>query len=181
MTNNDDIGKAKVTATDYKLDGDNKIYKLADTAYVLDDNGQKVENTNYKLTKDMSTPRVNVNELYIGEKNSEWTVYLGTEVDPKEQVIALYNKIPVEENVKKGGAIDTNDDDLPDILIDDGDQSQYNFTMEESISDQRQKIGEPETFLLKDLIKSLANPGGSSDWWDYGEETLKWDELIAIR
>ena len=158
-----------------------QIYKLADTAYVLDDNGQKVENTNYKLTKDMSTPRVNVNELYIGEKNSEWTVYLGTEVDPKEQVIALYNKIPVEENVKKGGAIDTNDDDLPDILIDDGDQSQYNFTMEESISDQRQKIGEPETFLLKDLIKSLANPGGSSDWWDYGEETLKWDELIAIR
>jgi len=181
VTNNDAAGEAKVTATDYKLPGSNTTYPLADKAYTLDDSGNKVENTNYKLSKEMSTPRVNVNELYIGEKKSDWTVYLGTEVDPKQQMIALYNSIPVEETVKKGGATDTNGDGLPDILVDGGDQSKYNFTMEESISDQRSKLeDEPETFLLKDLIKTLVNPGGSSEWWDYSAETLNWDELIRM-
>ena len=55
------------------------------------------QETKNKGHKELETPRVNVNELNLTENNTEWTVYLGTEVNPREQLEELYNNILVEE------------------------------------------------------------------------------------
>ena len=53
------------------------------------------------------TPYVNVDELHMEGNDTEWTVYLGTEVDPATQIMYLLNQIPVKQVVLPGG---TNDD-----------------------------------------------------------------------
>ncbi|MBR2258760.1 MAG: VWA domain-containing protein [Blautia sp.] len=49
------------------------------------------------------SPYVNVDELHIEGNETEWTVYLGTEVDPATQLIKLLKEIPVKQVVNKGG------------------------------------------------------------------------------
>ena len=49
----------------------------------------------------LPVPHVNVDELRLTENSSEWTVYLGTKVDPLEQLKALYGKIDVQEVVTR--------------------------------------------------------------------------------
>lgn len=50
-----------------------------------------------------STPYVNVDELHLPEQSTEWTVYLGTEVNPEEQLRLLWDDIGVKQVVKNGG------------------------------------------------------------------------------
>ena len=50
-------------------------------------------------TSDLSTPYVNVDELALTEANTEWTVYLGTEVNPKEQLEHLLQNIEIRKVV----------------------------------------------------------------------------------
>lgn len=45
------------------------------------------------------TPYVNVDELSMTQNSTEWTVYLGTEVSPKDQLAALLDKIDIREVV----------------------------------------------------------------------------------
>ena len=52
---------------------------------------------------DYETPYVNVDELSMTENSTEWTVYLGTEVDPEEELRELWDKIRVNLVVKKNG------------------------------------------------------------------------------
>ena len=52
---------------------------------------------------DYETPYVNVDELCMSENSTEWTVYLGTEVDPEEELRELWDKIRVNLVVKKNG------------------------------------------------------------------------------
>ena len=52
---------------------------------------------------DYETPHVNVDELSMTENSTEWTVYLGTEVDPEKELRELWDKIRVNLVVKKNG------------------------------------------------------------------------------
>ncbi|MDO5139365.1 MAG: SpaA isopeptide-forming pilin-related protein, partial [Oscillospiraceae bacterium] len=47
------------------------------------------------------SPYVNVDELYIPPQTTEWTVYLGTEVDPLTQMKEMYKNTNVYEVVKQ--------------------------------------------------------------------------------
>ncbi|MBQ9662950.1 MAG: LPXTG cell wall anchor domain-containing protein, partial [Oscillospiraceae bacterium] len=48
---------------------------------------------------DLLTPHVNVDELALTEANTEWTVYLGTEVNPKDQLKKLLRGIDIRKVV----------------------------------------------------------------------------------
>ncbi|MBQ9065600.1 MAG: Cna B-type domain-containing protein [Blautia sp.] len=117
-----------------------------------------------KGSKTLETPRVNVNELDFTDSSTEWTVYLGTEVDPKLQLEALYDKILVKEVVT--AAEDVNNDGFPDRMT----GTNMYYPLLESISDVRESsaTGEQVTFRLKDFLKNLNN----------GDE-ITIDEMIA--
>ena len=102
-------------------------------------------------TKSFETPRVNVNELDLTDTNTEWTVYLGTEIDPKSQLQAIYDNILVKEVVT--AAEDVNNDGFPDRMTGSG----LYYPLTESASDRRESSAEGEqvTFKMKDLFKSL--------------------------
>ena len=85
-------------------------------------------------------PYVNVDELVLTENSTEWTVYLGTEVAPVEQLKALYNKINVLEVVSESGADHRRTQGSKMI-------TEYGFT--------------PETFPLS----ALANMNLTDDQW----------------
>ena len=115
-------------------------------------------------TRYMDTPHVNVDELEMTKNDTEWTVYLNTEVDPGEQMKALFNEIKVMKVVTDGGhemvvpsgktARDTMVYDL--VPTEDG---HYNY--EEASSDARDKRNVDQAFFyLKDLFSmedSLGN------------------------
>ena len=115
-------------------------------------------------TKSLETPRVNVNELDLTDSATEWTVYLGTEVDPKSQLEAFYDRILVKEVVTAAG--DVNQDGFPDRMTGTG----LYYSLLESVSDGRESSGSGEqvTFRMKDLLKSL---NGGTD--------ITIDDLIA--
>lgn len=52
-----------------------------------------------KLKRTFETPYVNVDELTLTQNSTEWTVYLGTDVTPSEQLDALAEEIRVKEVV----------------------------------------------------------------------------------
>ena len=74
-----------LTATGYKVPGKNEIqhFQTGNHTYVFE------------------TPYVNVDELDITKNDTEWTVYLGTNVDPLKEVKALWEKVVVKEVVTK--------------------------------------------------------------------------------
>ena len=130
-------GYAVIESTGYKMNpGDTAIEFNAETKQ--------------KGYKQLETPRVNVNELNLLENNTEWTVYLGTEVTPREQLEALYNSILVEEVVDS--AADTDDDGLKDKVQYESGNNHYRFPIEESSSDQRTPGADRVTFPLKDVV-----------------------------
>ena len=149
------------------------------------DSDDRIWNQNFDSTKDFESPRVNVNELSFSQNQTEWTVYIGTEVDPKEQIRKLYESIEVEQVVTN--ARDTDNDKLPDTVYykeGDTDNNYYPLT-KDSISDQResevQDGKERYTFYLKDLIGKIADhtAAGSLNWWNYETHEIKMDEFIA--
>ncbi len=73
----------------------------ADTSVVALNDSQEVSR------KYDYTPYVNVDELHMGENETEWTVYLGTEVDPATQIENLLGEIPVKQVVLPGGTDDS--------------------------------------------------------------------------
>ena len=138
-------GQAVIESTGYKM-------KPGDPEIEFNDA------TKVKGKKTLDTPRVNVNELNLLENNTEWTVYLGTEVNPREQLEELYKNILVEEVVNS--AVDTNSDGLKDKVQYEPGNNHYRFSIEESSSDQRTPGESRVTFPLKDVV-SLT-----SDQWD---------------
>ena len=69
----------------------------------------------------LGKPYVNVDELSMDENSTEWTVYLGTDVNPKEELLKLWDKIRVNLVVKNDG-----NDENEVITINDGNQMYYN-------------------------------------------------------
>ena len=51
----------------------------------------------------LATPYVNVDELHMTQNNTEWTVYLGAEVDPSEQLQKLWDSIVINTVVTTDG------------------------------------------------------------------------------
>ena len=154
---NDPMHPAVVTSTGYKL-------KPGDPAIELN---QDMKNEG---TKTLETPRVNVNELQLTNNNTEWTVYLGTNVNPLEQIKALYNEIRVQQVITNG--TDTDTDGFKDKALWDWASWPYYFEdIIESASDDRDNdvYGEQGFFYLKDLIKKL---NGGND--------INWAQLIAL-
>ena len=145
-------GEAEFQSKGYIVDGTNKYVEFNDE-------------TKQAGNKKLETPRVNVNDLNLTENNTEWTVYLGTEVDPKTQIQELYNNIKVEEVVSSAG--DSDGDGLPDRIT----GTDHNYAYTESARDDRQTTGQPQTFYLKDLIETLPQEE---------QAKLDWDEIIRL-
>ncbi len=86
-------GNAVVTNTEADIEATK--YKIEDTeiSFVDVPIGEKLKS----LKIEFPTPRVNVNELMITKESSEWTVYLGTEVDPNTQLKHMYEDAVVNQ------------------------------------------------------------------------------------
>ena len=125
------------------------------------------------------TPLVNVNELNFVQNNTEWTVYLGTEVDPKQQMEELWHEILVEEVVKKGSADDLDNDGLPETGKNQSGNTWYPIEAN-SITDNRepQGSGDKQTFSMNDLFKTLTKDSAYS-WWDYSKNEPNWEEFFT--
>ena len=145
-------GEAEIQSKGYVVEGTNHFVEFNDE-------------TKAKGHKTFETPRVNVNDLNFSENNTEWTVYLGTEVDPLPQIRELFNNIKVEEVVS--AAVDTDGNGLPDRIS----GSDHNYEYVESARDDRQTLEEPVTFLLKDLIDKLPPEE---------KNKLDWNELLRL-
>ena len=124
----------------------------------------------------LETPRVNVNELDFLKNDTQWTVYLGTELkeaDLKEQLQKLYENIEIVQVVTKDHGTDTDGDGFIDKVNGNKDTAYY-FTMQESALDKLDpKPGAtPEIMYLKDVIKKL---NGGNDL-----TTEQWNTLITL-
>ena len=113
--------------------------------------------TNDQLqTRYMDTPHVNVDELEMTKNDTEWTVYLNTEVDPGEQMEALFNEIKVMKVVTDG----EHEMVVPDgktakgvMVYDLVPTENGNYSYEEASSDARDKRNVDQAFFyLKDLF-----------------------------
>ena len=60
-----------------------------------------IEDEDYLEPKKMKTPYVNVDEFTLDKHDTEWTVYLGTEVTPQDQLLEFFNNTLVYEVVSK--------------------------------------------------------------------------------
>ena len=64
-----------------------------------------ISSSDAEKTKAFSTPYVNVDDLLFDENSTEWTVYLGENVDPKQQLQNLLEAVKVYEVVKDDGSL----------------------------------------------------------------------------
>ncbi|MBO5537011.1 MAG: VWA domain-containing protein, partial [Clostridia bacterium] len=102
-------------------------------------------------TQQFDTPYVNVDELDITKNDTEWTVYLGTNVDPLTEVKALWEKVTVKEVVTKTD---------PDHRI--SADGQFTYQYASNANDNRSEINEREEFPIADLGITLTD----ADWED---------------
>ena len=102
-------------------------------------------------TTSFETPYVNVDELDITKNDTEWTVYLGTNVDPLKEVKALWEKVKVKEVVTKT--------DSDHRMSSDGSLT-YQYSA--NTNDNRPETNGREEFSISDLGITLTD----DDWAD---------------
>ena len=102
-----------------------------------------ISNGDAEKTKAFSTPYVNVDELLFDENSTEWTVYLGESVDPKQQLQTLLDAVKVYEVVKNDGSLV--------YALSEG-------SVINPSKDNKEKTG--KTFLLSTVIDELTE----ADW-----------------
>ena len=102
-------------------------------------------------TEEFETPYVNIDELDITKNDTEWTVYLGTNVDPLKEVKALWEKVKVKEVVTKTD---------PDHRVSSDGQLTYQYTS--NTNDNRPEVAGREEFSISDLGITLTD----DDWTD---------------
>ena len=175
---------AKVEATHYKAEGSGVWVPLK---AMVEEGGNGYVETYDKIIN-LPSPKVNVNELAFNGNETTWTVYLGTEVDPKEELKRLYDAIKVSEVVTQ--ANDQNLDGLPDTIIG---SNHYYDPPEESITDDREKEDESNkvTFTMNALLLHLikgritARDTTRSDWTSFitkdeeQNDILNWDYFLT--
>ena len=92
-TINTNNGDALAVADSYTLSG--KDASGQTITGTVDLSGMPLDKRSYSL----ETPHVNVKELALTQNSTEWTVYLGTEVDPVSELTKLFEKIDIREVV----------------------------------------------------------------------------------
>ena len=178
-------GDAVVEAKTYKTSPNGPAIQLVDKKYINNDPSQG-EDPKYNRFASCESPRVNINELSFTKNDTEWTVYLGTNVDPKQELRGLYDNIKVEQVVKDGKAEDKNNDGLPDtVKYSNGDTDNNWYPIApNSIIDSRESegTGDKSFFYLKDLIKALAesSAAGTYPWWDYSNNDIDFDKFLEL-
>ena len=166
-------GEASIEAKSYKTPSMTEPIDLREKEATGDDH--------YVLKiDDLASPLMNVNELQFTMNDTDWTVYLGTEVDPEKQLEALYKKILVEQKVTAGQDLEPEErDNLKDHVT--GGKENYLYPLKQSISDKRESEIEDGktavTFTLNDLLKKLA-AGKNYSWWDYDKGEPKYEEFF---
>ena len=141
-------GEATVTATKYHVGNQEVSF---DTSLAHD---------TLHLESSLPTPRVNVNELTFFNSETEWTVYLGEKVDPKEQLKALYEGMVVEEVVNTDGSLH---------------YTSGPNTIEERWDDA---TGTAVTFSLPDLIERLIRNDSAMTARYFNGTELDWDTFL---
>ena len=146
-------GTANITATKYRIDENIREFE-----------GSSIEHLLQSREINLNSPRVNINELTFPEQSSEWTVYLGENVDPKAQLKAMYENMEIEEVVNTDGSL-------------------HYPLAPNSISDNREEAttGTAQTLKLAPLILELikANPELATKYVENDE--LKWDAFQRIQ
>lgn len=146
-----------------KTNGDAGIeaqkYRMGDKEYTFDDSllGDKLKS----LEIEFNSPRVNVNELSFPSESTEWTVYLGTEVDPNAQLKQMYEDILVTEVVNKDGSL--------------------SYPLQaNSISDNRKvdESGTAQTFQLAGLVLELIKEDTTLSARYIKNDELDWDAFL---
>ena len=165
-------GDASIEAESYKTPSMTNLVALREK--------QEGENNYILKIDDLESPLVNVNELSFTQNETEWTVYLGTEVDPEKQLEELYKKILVEQKVTAAQDLEPEErDDLKDHVT--GGKENYLYPLKQSISDKRESEIEdgktPVTFTMNDLLKKLV-AGKNYSWWDYTKGEPKYKEFF---
>ena len=146
---NTNSGEATITATKYRVGGKDVAF---DTTLPRD-----TLNLNAKLP----SPKVNVNELTFFNSESEWTVYLGESVDPKQQLKALYDNLVVEEVVNGDGSL--------------------HYTIDPNTIEERwgTATGTAKTFSLPGLIERLIRKDSSLAAKYFSGDQLNWDVFLG--
>ncbi len=91
------------------------------------------------------TPYVNVDELSLTHNDTQWTVYLGTEVDPLAQVRKLFGEILVNEVV-------TRTVDGKHVVMTGSGDTLYPVTESDDDGRTAKNGAVPETFRLTDVV-----------------------------
>ena len=73
--------------------------QLEATKYIVRGDTEQHDLPEGDHTTIFETPYVNVDELDITKNDTEWTVYLGTNVDPLTDVKALWEKVKVTKKL----------------------------------------------------------------------------------
>ena len=100
----------------------------------------------------LPVPYVNVDELSLTQNSSEWTVYLGTEVDPLTELKNLYGKIDVNEVV-------TQTTDHQHVTMTAASDTLYEIAQSDVDGKPTKHGAVPETFTL-----STVAPLDDTDW-----------------
>ena len=108
----DFLGGNTVNTNKDKDGNDNPLTVFEPKKYIVDGNEYDLlEGDDEKLKRTFETPYVNVDELTFTEIDTDWTVYLGTEVTPIEQLKELLKAVKVKEVVSQStGHMITNKD-----------------------------------------------------------------------
>lgn len=146
---NTNAGAATVVATKYRTGGEDVYF---DTTSVKE---------HLKLSTSLPSPKVNVNELTFFNNETDWTVYLGEKVDPKQQLKALYDSLVVEEVVNEDESL--------------------HYSLGRNTIEERwdTAVGTAATFPLPDLIENLIHKDSTLEarYLDHGE--LDWDVFLT--
>ena len=127
-----------------------------------------------KTPQVLETPAVNVDELELTEHSTEWTVALGTEVDPRAELQALWNDIKVKEVVSKS--------DEDHVIAADGNTT-YTIAPE-STEDGRDAVADREEFALSAVANLSANNWNtliSRGWFEVPYSAYGHDRVGTIR
>ena len=147
-----------------KTNGDASVeaqsYRMGDKTYEFNDS--LIHDKLKSLKIDFETPRVNVNELTFSGADTEWTVYLGTKVDPKEQIRQLYEQLTVTEVVNEDGSLHY--DIVPNSIVDDRTGREHGTV---------QKIA-----LAPEILTAIKADPVLSSKYAAGDE-LNWDAFLT--
>ena len=125
--------------------------QLEATKYIVRGDTEQHDLTEGDHTTSFETPYVNVDELDITKNDTEWTVYLGTNVDPLTEIKALWEKVKVKEVVTKT--------DSDHRMSSDGSLT-YQYSA--NTNDNRPETNGREEFSISDLGITLTD----DDWAD---------------